>query len=115
MSIAARLKYALVAMLLGAMALLLVLSIAQGLGVAIGDGAFAMVFHPIFYLPTLAVAFVFAPALAERLPFSGDRKNDSESQRPPVPYLMRLGLWMLFTFVAAMLVASMVFLFRALT
>jgi hypothetical protein len=100
MSLFQRVKYAMYLFIAITMALLLLLSIAEGLGVTLPFSIADLPFHSAYFLPMLALCLAAAPRASSLLPLPG------QEQRTPskVPYLVRADLLALLGLSAVVLV-----------
>jgi len=87
-----RLRYALYVLIAVSMVTMLALSIGEGVGLVYGFDIGRLMSNPIYFLTVFAIGFAIAPALAERLPISGDPSNRSPGSKPPFGYAVRSSL-----------------------
>lgn len=110
MPIFERLKYAFYVLIAVTMILMLTLSVWEGLGLIRGVAFDDLAFHPLYFLPVLAVGFALAPLLSRRVPIAGDLPVEKPSTKPPFGYTVRALALVVLGFVLAMLANLAVFL-----
>ena len=79
-----RLRYALYVLVAVNMVVMLALSIGEGVGLVHGVEIGRLMFHPLYIFPVFAIGFAIAPALAKRLPISGDLPNQRSGNTLPI-------------------------------
>ena len=110
-----RLRYALYVLIAVSMITMLALSLAEGVSVLSGFNIGRLMSNPAYFLPVLAVGFAIAPAVAERLPISGDPSNRPPSSKPLFGYAVRSSLLVAFGLVLVALLSLVLLLVERFT
>jgi hypothetical protein len=103
MPILKRFTYSLYILIATTMAVLLVLSIGEGIGLVRGVDLQGFMFHPLYLLAVYGVGFALAPVLHDRLPISGDAQQENQGSKRRFGYGVRVAALAAVGFILAVL------------
>jgi hypothetical protein len=110
-----RLRYALYVLIAVSMVTMLTLSIGEGIGFVYAFDIGRLMSNPIYLVLVFAIGLAIAPALAERLPVSGDPSTRPPGSKPPFGYAVRSSLLVAGGLVVVALLGVVLFLVRRFT
>jgi len=112
MPIVNRLRYAFYVLIGVTMIVMLALSIGEGIGYVRGVNVERLMLHPLYFLPVLAVGYLVAPILFERIPISGDEDDSNADAKTRGRYTVRSIVLAALGLLLALVANLVVFLFE---